>query len=214
MKSIDIATLTDVVRTNLDEIGVNESMMLEGSDDVMLYNIVERIMGESADEVHMAAPAIILDGMTPPDVRYLATGKVLKMVMRDMLRLVAFKAKDSDYVVSETIPEASAEGRMQLDPYLQGTYDSPKMVLRQGLNEDTELEMRYYSLKEELKTGETSKDKVDYLLAVPRQIGETSSVSISENAIYVFYNLVTAKVLTILGEMEKAQIYYGKAKFE
>lgn len=131
-----------------------------------------------------------------------------------MLRLVAFKAKDSDYVVSETIPEASAEGRMQLDPYLQGTYDSPKMVLRQGLNEDTELEMRYYSLKEELKTGETSKDKVDYLLAVPRQIGETSSVSISENAIYVFYNLVTAKVLTILGEMEKAQIYYGKAKFE
>lgn len=214
MKSIDIATLTDVVRTNLDEIGVNESMMLEGSDDVMLYNIVERIMGESADEVHMAAPAFILDGMTPPDVRYLATGKVLKMVMRDMLRLVAFKAKDSDYVVSETIPEASAEGRMQLDPYLQGTYDSPKMVLRQGLNEDTELEMRYYSLKEEQKTGETSADKVDYLLAVPRQIGETSSVSISENAIYVFYNLVTAKVLTILGETEKAQIYYGKAKFE
>ena len=214
MKSIDIATLTDVVRTNLDEIGVNESMMLEGSDDVMLYNIVERIMGESADEVHMAAPAFILDGRTPPDVRYLATGKVLKMVMRDMLRLVAFKAKDSDYVVSETIPEASAEGRMQLDPYLQGTYDSPKMVLRQGLNEDTELEMRYYSLKEEQKTGETSADKVDYLLAVPRQIGETSSVSISENAIYVFYNLVTAKVLTILGETEKAQIYYGKAKFE
>lgn len=215
MKQIDIATLTGVVRTNLDELGVNESMMLEGSDDVMLDNLVKKVMGESADEVHMAAPAIVLDGEVASDASYSNDEKVLKISMSDVLRLVAFKATDSNYVVTETIPEASAEGRMQLDPYLQGTYESPKMVLRQGLTmTDKKIEMRYYSLKEVLKDNETAKNMVSYLLVIPRQIGETAKVSISDNAIYAFYNLVTAKVLTILGEMDKAQIYYNKAKFE
>lgn len=223
MKTIDIATLTDVVRTNLDELGVNESMMLEGSDDVMLDNLVEKVMGKCADEVHMAAPVHLLDGRSPT-ASYAASGKILAIsIHENVLRLVAFKASDSDYVVTETIPEAFPEARMQLDPYVQGTYDSPKIVWKQGVLALSQsissldignIELRYYSLKSEVKQGEDASDKVDYCLCVPAQFGRGDDVEVSEKVIYNFYNLVTADILTILGEMDKAQIYYNKAKFE
>ena len=53
-----------------------------------------------------------------------------------MLRLIAFKASDSPYVVCDPVPEYSAEGRMQLNPYTRGTSDRPRLVLLQGKVED------------------------------------------------------------------------------
>jgi hypothetical protein len=221
MKQVTKSTLVKIVRTNLDESGVNDSMMLGGSDDAMLDDIIWNVAGECADEIHSAAPVQMLDGESllaegsDYDTSQITVGesnaKVLHVPIKNVIRLVAFKAKDSDYVVTETIPEASPEGRMQLDPNLCGIYDDPKVVMQQG-SSDEDATMIYYSLKAELGKDESSVAMVEKLSVIFRQFGKTDSVKVADNVASNFYNLVTAKVLTIMGD-QRAQDYYNKAKF-
>lgn len=221
MKQVTKSTLVKIARTNLDELGVNDSMMLGGSDDAMLDDIIWNVAGECADEIHSAAPVQLLDGesLLAQDSEYdmskitvgESNAKVLLVPIENVIRLVAFKSKDSDYVVTDTIAEASPEGRMQLDPILCGTYDDPKAVMRQG-SSDSDATMKYYSLKDELGEGESAASKVEKLSVIFRQFGKTESVKIADNVASNFYDLVTAKVLTIMGD-QRAQEYYNKAKF-
>lgn len=221
MKQVTKSTLVKIVRTNLDELGVNDSMMLGGSDDAMLDDIIWNVAGECADEIHSAAPVQLLDGESPLakdsdyDSSKITVGesnaKVLLVPIANVIRLVAFKAKDSDYVVTDTIPEASPEGRMQLDPNLSGTFDDPKVVMQQG-SSDSDATMKYYSLKDELGENASAASKVEKLSVIFRQFGKTDLVKVADNVASNFYDLVTAKVLTIMGD-QRAQEYYNKAKF-
>lgn len=214
MKNIDISTLTDIVRTNLDELGVNESMMLEGSDDCSLSDIISNVAGVCADEVHTSAPSQLLDGvdvdLDDTTVKLDSKNpKVLVLYPQDMVRLVAFRAKDSDYTVSAVVPEDSSVGRMQKDKYVCGTYDNPVMVATQGVA-GINTELKYYSLKEEVTNPVAA---VDVFKVIYRQICGTGHVEVSDNVIPNYYNLVTARVLSILGEQTKAQEYSARASF-
>lgn len=221
MKSITKSDLAKVIRTNLDELGVNESMMMGGSDDAMLDEMIWNVAGECADEIHSVAPVQLLDGKdlleegSGYDAKAISVDstrkKVLLVPIQDVIRLVAFQATDSDYVVSEMIPEASPEGRMQLDSNICGVYDDPKVVLAQGSSDDSG-QMRYYSLGTELGKDESASSKIKTLEVIFRQFGATDSVDVADNVTSNFYNLVTAKVLTIMGD-QRAQEYYNKAKF-
>lgn len=221
MKSITKSGLAKVIRTNLDELGVNESMMMGGSDDAMLDEMIWNVAGECADEIHSVAPVQLLDGKglleegSGYDAKAIsvdsARKKVLLVPIQDVIRLVAFQATDSDYVVSEMIPEASPEGRMQLDSNICGVYDDPKVVLAQGSSDDS-CQMRYYSLGTELGENDSASSKIKTLEVIFRQFGATDSVDVADNVTSNFYNLVTAKVLTIMGD-QRAQEYYNKAKF-
>ena len=221
MKSITKSGLAKVIRTNLDELGVNESMMMGGSDDAMLDEMIWNVAGECADEIHSVAPVQLLDGKglleegSDYDAYAISVDSTRKTVLlvpiQDVIRLVEFQATDSDYVVSEMIPEASPEGRMQLDSNICGVYDDPKVVLAQGSSDDSG-QMRYYSLETELGKDESASSKIKTLEVIFRQFGATDSVDVADNVTSNFYNLVTAKVLTIMGD-QRAQEYYNKAKF-
>lgn len=221
MKSITKSNLAKVIRTNLDELGVNDSMMMGGSDDAMLDEMIWNVAGECADEIHSLAPVQLLDGKglleegSGYDAKAISVdstrNKVLLIPIQDVIRLVAFQATDSDYVVSEMIPEASPEGRMQLDSNICGVYDDPKVVLAQGSSDDSG-QMRYYSLETELGKDKSASSKIKTLEVIFRQFGATDSVDVADNVTSNFYNLVTAKVLTIMGD-QRAQEYYNKAKF-
>lgn len=221
MKSITKSGLAKVIRTNLDELGINESMMMGGSDDAMLDEMIWNVAGECADEIHSVAPVQLLDGKglleegSGYDAKAISVDstrkKVLLVPVQDVIRLVEFQATDSDYVVSEMIPEASPEGRMQLDPNICGVHDDPKVVLAQGSSDDSG-QIRYYSLKTELRQDESASSRIKTLEVIFRQFGATDSVDVADNVTSNFYNLVTAKVLTIMGD-QRAQEYYNKAKF-
>lgn len=230
MKTLTRSVLADIVRTHLDEVGVNESMMLDGSDDVMLDELIWRVAGECADEIHSSAPVQLLDGVNAkgsdgsvnldPDVSL--EGSVLEFDVDNCLRLVSFRASDSSYVVTDVVSESSPEGRKQLNPYVCGAYDSPVLVLLQGSN-DAASRFRYYSLSDESleSLDSDSSESVDYsdfideLEVIPRQLDlNPSSVVVSDNVLLNYYYLVSARVLALMGESTKSEYYYGKAKFE
>ena len=144
-----------LVRRNLDELDPNGSVMYddEGGDNASLDDIIARFVPEAINEVNKAAPVLSLEGT---DVKSAATyaavtgdTKVLKITFGSdihYLRLVAFKAADSDIVVTDTIQEASAEGRKQLNMKIRGREDRPRLVIMQG-SQDGAPEFRYYSFK-------------------------------------------------------------------
>ena len=214
MKTISINELSEVVRTNLDEIGINESMMMEGSDDRSLNDIISNVAGVCADEVHTSAPSQLLSGvdveLSDETIQVDSENKkVLKLFPQDIVRLVAFKAADSDYTISTVVPEDSPVGRMQKDKYVCGTYDDPILVAVQGAT-GIDTELRYYSLEKETND---PVEAVEVFKVINRQIGGSGHVEVSDNVVPQYYDLVTARVLSILGEQTKAQEYSARASF-
>jgi hypothetical protein len=54
---------------------------------------------------------------------------------------------------------------------------------------------------------------VNVFKVINRQIGGSGYVEVSDNVIPNYYDLVTARVLSILGETTKAQEYSARASF-
>lgn len=142
--------LTDAqkfVRSRLDEISQTDSdMMLSTVDDRNLNKTVEECIEEAIRYIHLNAPVQMLeptyslkneDGETASEdkvyVYEIEDGVVTVSVREmDLLRLVYFKAGDSNITITRTVPEDSPEGRMQLNEYVRGRSDSPILVLLQG----------------------------------------------------------------------------------
>lgn len=214
MKTISINELSEAVRTNLDELKFNESMMV-GGDDLELDRLIGNVAGVCADEVHTSAPSHLLDGVDVLLDDNTVTvdekdNRVLILCPQDIVRLVAFRATDSDMTVASVVPEDSPAGRMQKDRFVRGTYDDPVMVAVQGAT-GINTQLKYYSLKDPV-TGAPAA-KVDVFKVIYRQIGGAGYVEISDNVISNYYDLVTSRVLSILGETTKAQEFLARASF-
>jgi hypothetical protein len=159
MTPFSVSDATQLVRKNLDELDPNGSIMYNDqggsadqyNDNSSMNDLIERLMPEAINAVNMAAPVALLEGT---DVKSSATyaavtgdAKVLKISFasdQHYMRLVAFRAADSDIVVTDTIAEASPEGRKQHNNYIRGTADRPRLVLEQG-SQDGSPSFRYYS---------------------------------------------------------------------
>ena len=161
MVTLTPATAITLVRKNLDEAGLNESVMYvdENNDNLSLDDIIRKNLPEAVNAVHLIAPVSMLEGvdyhfstsqsLPEGEAVGLASDGVLTFSPSrdsDFLRLVAFQAVDSPIVVTDAIREASSEGRKQLNRYIRGRYDRPRLVRLQG--ETTPPVFRYYSLKE------------------------------------------------------------------
>ena len=151
LTNTDAVTL---VRKNLDELDTNSSQMVEDNyeDNKNLDNIIRRNLPEAVNAVVLAAPSALLEGKTATssdmDSVSATTDGVLSFELKSttkFLRLVAFRAADSDIVVTDAIPEASPEGRKQLNGYVRGRYDRPRLVQGQGFH--TGPAFRYYTLR-------------------------------------------------------------------
>lgn len=153
---LTIAEAVKLVRKNLDELEPNGSSMYGGedADNASLDAIIGRNLPEAINSVVLLAPVGYLEGhtLTPGELaQTLIPNPVQDGVLEftppaaDFLRLVAFKAWDSQIVVTNYLDEASAEGRKQLNRYLRGRPDRPRLVKVQGTT--TPPVFRYYSLE-------------------------------------------------------------------
>ena len=149
----------ELVRKNLEELDPNGSIMYDdenGSssaygDNMSMNDIIKRNLPEAINAVQNAAPVQLLEGKpfesTDLNSVTLQEDGVLSIYLKsstNFLRLVAFRAADSEIVVTDILSEASPEGRKQLNPYIRGRYDRPRLVLQQGRH--TGPLLKYYSL--------------------------------------------------------------------
>ena len=150
MYSLSVAEAKAAVRKNLDEIGLNESVMYdtESTDNASLDETIARCLPEAINRIHLAAPVNMLEGtMSLNFDSFNIRDGVMRFTIKGtekFLRLVAFRADDSDVVITEAIPEDSPEGRKQLNRYIRGTSDRPRLVKLAG----TQASFAYYTVKD------------------------------------------------------------------
>ena len=158
MITLSTSEAVEAVRKNLDELDPNGNASVmytdENSDNESLTNIIERFLPEAINAIHLAAPVTLLEGEDfdaesdlASDSDSLSNDGVLAFALgedTDYLRLVAFRADDSAIVVTDALPEASPEGRKQLNPYIRGRKDRPRLVQLQGAH--TGPSFKYYTM--------------------------------------------------------------------
>ena len=224
MTTLSASDARDLVRKNLDELDPNGSIMYNdenGStnaygDNRSLDEIIFRCLPEAINAVHMAAPVTLLEGESASPANMSISDKVLSFDIGSgskYLRLVAFRAKDSDIVVTDTIPEASPEGRKQLNAAIRGRKDRPRLVLLQDGGSDPSF--KYYTTDET-----TTGTAVAFFKYVKEQTYRANTVSDGVTT-YTSYNIsrrlrqniidcCTAMVMDTFGD-QRAQSFYSKA---
>jgi len=200
------------VRKNLDEQGLNDSVMYtdESTDNESLDLVIEKTLPEAINAVCLSVPAHLLEGT---DVKAKLTyievkDKVLGFSIPEtekFLRFVRFRAEDSEHILTAAVTEESAEGRKQLNKYVCGTYDRPCLVQLQG--DTTSPSFRYYSLK---KTADAAASLIAECEIIPRQeyAAATESYVIPTGLRDTVVTYLTGMVLSIFGETTKADYFF------
>lgn len=224
---IDLTTssVVEAVRKNLDELDPsgNASVMYtdESADNTSLSNTILRFLPEAINMVQKAAPVTLLEGkvFAAGDLQGSASisDGVLSFTLSaatKFFRLVSFRAADSDIVVTDAIPEASAEGRKQLNPFIRGRKDRPRLVQLQGAHNIPKF--KYYTLD----TGGSSysnyqtspSSAIGQMEYVQEQVysDEATSYPISRPLRQNVIDCTTAMVMETYGD-QRAQSYYQKA---
>lgn len=214
MYALSPAEAISEVRKNLDEQGLNDSVMYtdESSDNESLDLIISRTLPEAINAVCIAASSELLEGESVKDslTDIEVKDNILSFTVpsgENFLRLVVFKAADTPHIVTDVLAEASTEGRKQLNKYVRGTYDNPRLVQVQGNTESPSF--RYYSLKDDSQAADSS--VIETIDVVRRQKYDKDTLSykvptgLREQVIYH----LTGMVLSIYGETDKAKYYFG-----
>ena len=154
MQSLPSDTAILLVRKNLDEVEPNDSVMYtdENNDNLSLNDIIRKNLPEAINAIHLAAPVHLLEGedfsFMPSAVTITSDGVLDFTLINEQgqeeqafLRLVFFRATKTggpeDRIVTDVIPESSAEAHKQLNPYIRGNYDRPILVKKQELAGDS-----------------------------------------------------------------------------
>ena len=241
MVTISASDAVLLVRKNLDEIGMNDSVMYstEDPDNTSLDDTIEKSLPEAINRVHLAAPAQLLEGETPGLTRQqvsLDSEGVLTVSLgsdSEYLRLCAFQADDSEIVVTSALGEATPEGRKQLNRFIRGRADRPRLVLMQGSGAAPVF--KYYTVGNPSEYKTTVED-VEYLLPldpdpepqgyswwpeVIKQFSYVKELKYDSTSPATEYNVssrlwqnaidcLTAIVLEVFSD-QRAQIFYQKA---
>ena len=233
MTTLSLSEAIALVRKNLDELDPNGSNMYtdevssssDYGDNASMNGIISRNLPEAINIVQLAAPVSLLEGesYSSADLDSVAVSSdgILSFTLKDnvdFLRLVAFQASDSPIVVTDIIPEASPEGRKQLNPYIRGRADRPRLVLLQGRH--TGPSFKYYTLDFDragfpsLVTSPSS--AISQLVYVKEQLHTARtqafnpSYPISRRLRQNIIDCLTAKVMETFGDA-RAQSFYDKA---
>ena len=226
MLTLSTSDAITLVRKNLDEADPNGSIMYDNEngssanygDNNSMDDIIKKCLPEAINIVQLAAPVTMLEGVevssfTDTSLAAKTLGKVLSFTpsgVSDYLRLVAFKAADSDIVITDAIPEASAEGRKQHNPYVMGTYDRPRLVILQG-DHTTGPSFRYYSMKPTFSADNIA-TAISLFLYVKQNIyaAATTSYSFSRLLRQNVIDQLTGMVLQIYND-QRAQFFLQRA---
>lgn len=211
-----------LVRKNFDEQPLNDSDMLfpEDKDNTEFETLLAKVLPEAINEVHQAAPISLLDGvvLSADDLQSVTIkADVLSFVVgvkNGILRLVAFQAADSDYIITEAFPEDSSVGRMQLNPYTRGTYDNPVLIQKQLKDKagSNFTEFDYFSLLSVYPDAESAIKAFSY---IPRYKYDESATAydVADQVVDKVLYQVTAKMCAIYGNNNGATYFYELASF-
>lgn len=213
MRQLNVQAACYYVRKVMDElVSVEDIGLLASPDALDLTRLVEGFIAEAVMRIHNAAPSFLLDGEKgtvgedySAAIEAGTEGVVVITMLKDTLRLVSVKADDSPVVVCNIIPEDSAEGRKQLNKYVRGVYDDPRVVLAKVRPGDYTPVLKYYSSEK----GECPTFELEY---IPYPVVSNGSVWISPRLEHAVLNELAAMVLDSLNEHEKAGLYRAKAK--
>jgi hypothetical protein len=208
MFSLNVATALQYVRRALDELtSVEEIGMIASPDSLDLETMVEGAMVEAAVRVHENANKLYLDGErgvldTDYKVKLASDNSVVLEAQEMMVRVLSVKASDSDVIITEFLPEDSAEARKQKNEYVRGTYDDPRAVLNKVWAGDYLPIITYYSAKDALP--QFVYEFIPYPEMIEREIKICSRLE------FAVLNEITAMVFESLGEGERAQVHRAR----
>ena len=199
------------VRRAIDELTSAEEIgHLTEPDAIDLHRLVEGAMVEAVVKAYTLAPALSLEGESATESKdytlELKDGVVTITMLTPTSRVLSVKCADSEVVLSDLIPENSAEGRKQLNKYVRGTYDDPRLVLLKKWNGDHMPRMKYYTTT--LAEEELSFD-IEFL---PYPSLEEGVVKVASRLEYAVLNFIVASVLDSFRELDAAERYRVKAK--
>ena len=200
------------VRKAIDELTSTEDIgMLIEPDSIDLHRLVEGFIVEAVIKSYSLASTLSLEGeLAVQGEDYtleLKDGVVTIKMLTPTSRVLSVKCVDSEYVVSDLIPENSAEGRKQLNRFVRGTYDDPRLVLLKKWNGDHKPRMNYYTT-----TKTDIKDVTFDIEYLPYPELVEGVVEIAPRVEYVVLNLIVAMVLDSYKESDLAERFRVKAK--
>lgn len=230
MYQLSINSATSFVRTALDELTtVEEIGMLVDADAVNLQRLVVNSICEAVVKTHMGASPSMISGIVatvskaeeeanpvaeeeanpeteedPVFSTELDSGVVTITMLKDTLRVVSVQAEDSPVVVCNIYPEHSAEGRKQLNKYVRGVSDDPRVVMQKRWSDTYKPILKYYST--ELET--CPEITLEY---IPYPVLQDAMINVSPQLEYAVLNELVAMVLDSVKEHDKAALYRAKA---
>lgn len=211
MYQLSIISASAFVRTALDELmTVEEIGMLVDVDAVDLLRLITGSIVEAVVRTHQGAPSVLVDGKEGVlGEDYTAElddqGVITITMLQDTLRVASIQAADSPVVLTDIVPENSAEGRKQLNRYVRGVSDDPRVVLQKRWSEPYKPVMKYYSTEEET----CPEINLEY---VPYPVFDGEVIPISHQLEYAVLNELTAMILDSVKEHDKAAIYRAKSQ--
>lgn len=212
----------EFVRARMDELSFsNDDMISPADDDRNLDTTIGKLLPEAAELVVRAAPAHLLepqseivvsrvgdaeDGIESSELRPDGSISVAIDLDGGFLRLVSFKASDSDVFITEPVAYNSPEARMQGNPYVSGTYDDPVLVERKT---PRKYRLAYWSVRDpEAVVGFTIQkiDKPSY-----EDDSDGKSIFCPDFLAPAVLNRLTGMVLETYGQVQQAQAFYKKS---
>ena len=225
MYQLSINSATSFVRTALDELTtVEEIGMLVDADAVNLQRLVINSICEAVVKTHMGASPSMISGIVAtvskakeeeanPEAEEdpvfsteldTTSGVVTITMLKDTLRVVSVQAEDSPVVVCNIYPEHSAEGRKQLNKYVRGVSDDPRVVMQKRWSDTYKPILKYYS------TEQTTCPEIT-LEYIPYPVLQDAMVDVSPQLEYAVLNELVAMVLDSVKEHDKAALYRAKS---
>lgn len=211
MYQLSIISAASFVRTALDELEtVEEIGLMVDADAVNLQRLVVNSIVEAVVKTHQGAASVLVDGnIGVLGEDYTAeledNGVIVITMLQDTLRVASVQAGDSPVVLTDIVPENSAEGRKQQNKYVRGVPDDPRLVLQKRWSEPYRPVMKYYSTEEDACP--------DIILEyIPYPILNEAVIDICPQLEYAVLNELTAMILDSVNQHEKAALYRAKAQ--
>lgn len=232
MYQLSITSATSFVRTVLDELEtVEEVGILVDADAVNLRRLVVNSIVETVADTHLGASPSVLSGIVAtvkaeaeedeePTEQEEAdgaeepvfeasldntSGVVTINMLQDTLRVVSVQAGDSQVVVCNIYPEHSPEGRKQLNKYVRGVSDDPRVIMQKRWSDTYKPILKYYSTEQDTCPEIT----LEY---IPYPELNEDMVLVSQQLEYAVLNELAAKVLDSVNQYEKAALYRAKSQ--
>lgn len=204
MKTLSIDEIINKVRTKYDEIALNESNMMDTTNDDLNFNtVIKSCIGDAYRFVVYNADLSMLEGKQLTDSKLEIDENLIGRIKLpdDFLRGLTFRLSSWQSSSRDIITEESPEYRMQSDPYACGTYQNPIVAI---VHTASGREIEFYKAK-------STEDKLKSFLYMPSLNEGSEYVEIPDQVLEAFIYYVAGLTATTFRE-DVANDFFKVAK--